>query len=311
VVIIAYHSSTTDPFYSSEAAVRKSNYSIPGYPTVVFQGRDLVVGGSHSQSQYYRYEPEVLTWSSISTPIVIAFDGAYNPATRTGTVTAHLMNTGSASVSGLLHFGLTENGIPYSWQGQTHLSHMMRDMIPDAYGESVTIPGRTTLDKTRTFTVDPGWNDANCKLIVFLQDAATTKEVYQAEKWIVRPAVSVTVTPDQSPVVIPSGGGTVGYTVDLVNNTSSSQTFDQWGIAVLPNGMTRRTLARSSITLPANGTRSTHYNANVPGNAPAGNYTQIVKIGHYDVDTWDRAYFPATKSAADESALSKQICPIE
>ena len=38
VVPIAYHASSSDPFYTANSAARLSYYSISGYPTVVLDG---------------------------------------------------------------------------------------------------------------------------------------------------------------------------------------------------------------------------------------------------------------------------------
>lgn len=45
VVVIAYHSSSSDPFYTTESAQRASYYGISGYPTAYFDGIISEVGG--------------------------------------------------------------------------------------------------------------------------------------------------------------------------------------------------------------------------------------------------------------------------
>jgi hypothetical protein len=218
------------------------------------------------------------------------------------------MNCGSSPVTGNLLLALTETSIAYPWQTQDSLYHVQRDMIPDAVGEGVSIPGRGVLDRTYDFAVDPGWNERFCQIVAFLQNTST-KEVYQVAKWAVLPKVSVAVAPDTVPVIIPARGGSVGYTIDLVNNTPRSQTFDLWGQTVLPGGRARTTFAPRSMTLNPHQSVNAHYNMQIPARAPAGNYTFVLRVGTAPAQTWDDGYFAAVKTRTDESRLSLQVCP--
>ncbi len=178
VVVISYHSSTSDPFYSAKAAARASYYSVSGYPTTWFDGSKRVVGGLYTGTLYAIYRDTVNYRLGISSPLVINLTCSYDTIANTGTVNATIQNTSASAISGTLHFVIVENNIPYNWQGMTKLDFVMRDMLPDANGEAVSIPANNSITRSRNFTVPTSWKEKDCKIIVFVQ--AGTKEIYQA-----------------------------------------------------------------------------------------------------------------------------------
>lgn len=101
----------------------------------------------------------------------------YDPGSNTGTVTATIQNTSSSNIAGTLHFVIVENDIPYNWQGMTELDFVVRDMLPNANGESVTIPAGGSITRSRDFTINSSWDENNCHIVVFVQ--ASNKEIYQ------------------------------------------------------------------------------------------------------------------------------------
>lgn len=115
---------------------------------------------------------------AVSSPLTINMTCTYDTVSNNGTVTASITNTSTGSVSGTLQFAIVENNIPYSWYGLTTVEHVCRDMLPDANGEAVTIPAGGNIVRSRNFTIDPGWNERNCKIVAFVQ--GSTKEIYQA-----------------------------------------------------------------------------------------------------------------------------------
>ena len=177
LVVIAYHPSGTDPFYSAEAASRASYYNIPGYPTSWFDGVIESVGGQRYGNNYPRFRTSFDQRINISSPLEIFLDCAYDTVADSGMVTATVENTSGASVNGNLHFVIVENDIPYNWMGMNTLEFLMRDMLPDAAGESVSIPVSDTIIRSRDFAIDATWNELNCRIVVFVQ--ATSKEIYQ------------------------------------------------------------------------------------------------------------------------------------
>lgn len=185
VVVIAYHSSSSDPFYTQESAQRASYYNISGYPTAYFDGIISEVGGLHYGTMFPFYKRDFNQRKNIPSNLNIDLSVNYDPGTNTGTVTAIIQNTSSSSISGILHFVIVENNIPYNWQGMTELDFVVRDMLPDANGESVTIPANGTITRSRNFTISSSWNENNCHIVVFVQ--ASSKEIYQgAETGIIQ-----------------------------------------------------------------------------------------------------------------------------
>jgi hypothetical protein len=180
VAAIAYHSSSSDPFYTTEADARDAYYAITGTPTVFFDGVTDVVGGDHTQSMYAYYRPPFNQRKVIPSSLDVTLTGYYDPPSHTGLVNAFFRNTGAGTVSGTLQFALTETDIPYAWQGQDSLYHLMRDMLPDANGEAFTLAAGDTVSVSRTYTLDPSWVPGNCEIVLFVQGSG--REIMQGAK---------------------------------------------------------------------------------------------------------------------------------
>jgi hypothetical protein len=106
--------------------------------------------------------------------------------------------------------------------------------------------------------------------------------------------VSVTLTPDST--TIPRGG-TLGYTVTVKNNTTSSQTFQYWTYVKLPNGNryppSGELFGPKTVTLSAGQTRSAHLSQKIPNTAPLGTYKYYGNVGPYPT-IWDSDSFDFT-----------------
>jgi hypothetical protein len=181
VVPIAYHSSTSDPYYSASSAARFSYYSITGYPTVVLDGSNKMVGGVHTGTMYLYYLDYFRTRMGVPSPLTIALSITYDTTARTGQLTIKINNTSGSSVSGQLHTVLTESHIHYPWQGLDSLHYVERTMLPSASGEAITVAAGDSLTKTRDFTVDASWVANNCDFVVFVQNNSS-KEMYQGAR---------------------------------------------------------------------------------------------------------------------------------
>jgi hypothetical protein len=182
VVPIAYHASSSgDPYYTANSAARLSYYGIGGYPTVVLDGINKVVGGLHTGTMYPTYLDYFRTRMSVSSPLTIALSITYDTTSRQGTLTIKINNTSASSVSGQLHSVLTESHIYYPWQGMDSLHYVERTMLPSSSGEAVTIAAGDSLIKTRDFTVSPSWVASHCDFVVFVQNNSS-KEMYQGAR---------------------------------------------------------------------------------------------------------------------------------
>ena len=116
------------------------------------------------------------------------------------------------------------------------------------------------------------------------------------------PDLTVTLTPDSLPIVIPPGGGSFNYNAEIVNNTSNQQIFDVWVVAELPTGSNYEVLNRPGVTLSGGGNISRDMLQNVPGNASAGTYTYSMFSGNYGSGSvWAQDSFEFEKSGVDAS----------
>ncbi len=221
VVVIAYHSSSSDPFYTATAASRMSYYGVSGYPTMRIDGMQSVVGGMHYGTMYPTYRQIFDSRKTVASPLEIELNVAYDSITRNGTLTIIVRNTSTAPVSGQLHTVITESHIYYPWQGMDSLHDVERTMLPGAAGEAVTIPANDTIIRTRNFSLASGWVAKNCEIVVFVQDNST-KMIYQGAMTAVMPRPVLKYSSCQP--VLPAPGSTINLTVALRNIGTAAAT---------------------------------------------------------------------------------------
>jgi len=178
LTVISYHVWSSDPFNTAEAEAREAYYGISGTPTTWFDGAISEVGGLNTGTMYPFFRHHVTTRAAVDSPLEITLTCDYDSTTNQGNIEATVTNTTGSPVSGNIHFALVEDNIPYNWGGgMTELDQVMRDMIPDATGEAVTVPASDTIMRSRDFTVQASWNEVNCRIIVFVQ--ASNRLIYQ------------------------------------------------------------------------------------------------------------------------------------
>lgn len=99
------------------------------------------------------------------------------------------------------------------------------------------------------------------------------------------PSLTVTMTPESAPVVIPSGGGYFNYTVLIENSGISIGSFDGWIMVVLPDGSEREPFRLSAGILLNPGESIVYNNITqyVPGSAPSGEYSYRGNAGIFPV----------------------------
>ena len=281
LVVIAYHSSGSDPFYSSEAASRASYYSLSGYPTSWFDGTLSMVGGLHYGTMYPFFRQDITTRLGVSSPLEITLVCSYDTVANSGSVTANILNTSGSTVSGNLHFVIVENDIPYSWQGMSKLDFLMRDMLPNATGESVSILSSDTIIRSRTFNIGATWAEHNCKIVVFLQ--AGSRLIYQGAE------IAVIQVPDMEYYgIVPSeiSGNGNGF----------AEPGETMGIIALA-----RNSGDGTYTGPAN-IQCTDPYITITGSTPAS-----VSMGAGDVDTVIVFTFDISATCPDPHEASFQI----
>jgi len=108
--------------------------------------------------------------------------------------------------------------------------------------------------------------------------------------------LAITLTPYNPPITIPASGGSFDFNVALDNADPSSQTFDAWIMAMLPNGSQfGPVLGPINLTLPSGVSINRDRTQAIPAGAPAGTYAYTGYVGDYPDDVWDSDSFPFEK----------------
>lgn len=101
--------------------------------------------------------------------------------------------------------------------------------------------------------------------------------------------LQVAVTPFDPPIVIPAGGGTVRFSIEVVNRSAAAVDFDLWMELERPGGGMRTTSPRS-LTVEAGQTLDLRVRQRIPAQSPPGTYTVRALVGTFpaadDVDTF-------------------------
>lgn len=119
------------------------------------------------------------------------------------------------------------------------------------------------------------------------------------------PDITVTLTPPGTPIVIPGSGGTFDYTIALANAGSETAMADIWIDVTLPDGSSAGPLAGPvELNMPPGYAGERDRSQNVPGSAPAGQFTYHAYAGMYPAIVWDESSFDFEKSASDGSSGS-------
>ncbi len=93
--------------------------------------------------------------------------------------------------------------------------------------------------------------------------------------------ISLTMTPDAFPVVIPPGGGSFDYTITVTNNTDMSKTVAIWTYAYRDGGGSTDDLAVINSVQFDPGQTKTFNRTQIVPNIDAGNFSYYAKAGTY------------------------------
>ncbi|MCB2211401.1 T9SS type A sorting domain-containing protein [bacterium] len=115
-------------------------------------------------------------------------------------------------------------------------------------------------------------------------------------------APSITLSPYNTPIQIPAGGGSFAYNAFVENSSADPVTFDAWTEAVGPNGNTYGPVDMyPDRVFPAGHSVSLNLMQNVPWMIYAGTYTFRACVGTY----------PGTVIDSDEFTFEKLAVPTE
>ncbi len=167
VAVIENHNG--DGYANNYSNARNTLYGITGFPSSGFDGLQGYVGGSHTASLYSAYLPIYNTRYANPSAATITMNITNTGLNYTAVVTITKLGTiGGTNV--VLHFVVTQSHIQANWQGQTHLEHVNRLMVPDQNGTPVSFATGNVQTVTLHFTMDAAWPLADCEFITFLQD---------------------------------------------------------------------------------------------------------------------------------------------
>jgi PKD repeat protein len=220
VAVVENHNG--DSYANAFSNARNSKYGISGYPTATFDGNQAVVGGNHSTSMYNSYLPKYNSAIAIASPVEMTMT-----ETHTGldyTVTCVVTKTDAVAATNiLLHFAVTQSEIMQNWQGQTHLEHVNRLMVPSQNGTVIDFTSGPVQTVVLTFSMDPAWPLEHCEFVAWLQNNDTGQGNCPGgtvKKWTTFQGIKrgvIDLTPD---FTVASTSVNTGVPVAFTNTTS-------------------------------------------------------------------------------------------
>jgi hypothetical protein len=148
----------------------------------MFDGVESFVGGDHTISNYPFYLPIYQQRKAINSAFTVGIYGQHSGNDYTVSLVLNkVANVPVGWTNLVVHLALTESGIVYSWQGQTHLEYVSRLMAPNANGTAVDFSAINTQTLELNFTVDPSWVVDEMELVAFIQNL-DGKEILQGTK---------------------------------------------------------------------------------------------------------------------------------
>lgn len=176
VIVLALHgwtSSPFDPYATTETDARLTRLGIENFPTVMFDGVEVMVGAKPLADMESLYEDRRALGSPVKIELEAAMDG--NDVTYAITLIASPLYP--ADIEGTLRIALVENHVDYSDQLWSGLNHVVR-LIPQPAGEDeVTLQPGDTVEMERILAADPTWSRP-LTAVVWLE--AEDLEAYQA-----------------------------------------------------------------------------------------------------------------------------------
>jgi hypothetical protein len=186
-MVLAYHDNLDSHFRIPENRQRDQYYQRPYRPVAVFDGLELLQGGSSNPNDpttYARYLAAYGRRATVPSPVRITGTVTLDLATPPGraTLMANVEAQGPLSGPGFLkvRFVLYEDDIDYrARNGETHFNWVVRDIL-DESDLTITQPEeRQTF--LRSVGLNPQWVTPNLGIAMFVQrDPPGNKEVLGA-----------------------------------------------------------------------------------------------------------------------------------
>lgn len=225
VAVIENHNG--DAYANTFSNARNTFYGISAYPSAGMDGVRGYVGGSHSASLYPTYLPMYNQVIAIPSPVTMSMQVTSVDSNYTAVVTITRVDPALAYTNMALHFVVTQSNIMQNWQGQTHLEHVTRLMVPNQSGTAVSFTTGETQQVTLNFMIPVSkYPIEDIEFVAFLQNMASgqgnqagTSAPYTMKKYEILQGIkkgAVDLTPGFS---VPSTTVSKGVPVNFTNTT--------------------------------------------------------------------------------------------
>jgi hypothetical protein len=181
--ISARYYATSGGLGTAETDAALAYYGINAFPTVVFNGQTMVVGGGAGIATGGPYLSIVGGAYFQPAPVRIEIND-FSPASGDISATVTMYSESDTLAGDHIRFLLLEQDVTYQSEVYTYVT---RDIINDTI--TLSGAGNTAVFNT-SFDVDPGWNVNNLHAVVFVQRAAD-QEALQAVSTFPEPSYSV------------------------------------------------------------------------------------------------------------------------
>ncbi|MFZ4521741.1 MAG: T9SS type A sorting domain-containing protein [Bacteroidales bacterium] len=167
VAVVENHNG--DSYANNFSNARNTLYAISGFPTATFDGNQAVVGGSHTASMYNNYLPKYNSAIAVTSPVEMTMTETHSGLDYT--ITCVVTKVGTITATNIkLNFAVTQSKITQNWQGQTHLEHVNRLMVPDQNGTAIDFTSGDVQTVVLTFSMLPAWPLEDCEFVAWLQN---------------------------------------------------------------------------------------------------------------------------------------------
>ncbi|MFO7674971.1 MAG: Omp28-related outer membrane protein [bacterium] len=186
IAAIEWHVNSGYPLYCAEARQRWFSYPPPYYSggNWYYATPWAWIDGKNRGYQYSSWDYWVQQKLGEPAEVGINLTGSYLPGAGAGELAIEMVNETSAPIDANLYVVITEDSInsPAPNGDQWH-NHVCRDYVTGIAGTSVTVPAMGADTAYQPFTIESDWVEANCNLVVFLQNPTqqsdSSRPVYQ------------------------------------------------------------------------------------------------------------------------------------
>ena len=189
-------------------------YGVDSYPTTVFNGEQIVVGGGDAMATGLPFIAFIESYYFTAAPVKMTVD-EFNPQTGAITATVEMYSNDYAITDGMLRLVLIENNIT----GQH--THVTRDIITETF--SLTDAGSSYITNAG-FEMDPGFNSDNLYAVAFVQ--LESKEIIQVASSFPQPEYKGRIVFEGEQIIIGPSDGTINTDEFQLVNVALQETFN-------------------------------------------------------------------------------------